>query len=127
MAVCRFCGGDASEPDHAARCDGRQGRLDALYGSQGDVPYEPESDTSEAAAASLGEDRLARLEALVLGVLDTRPRTCDEVEAVTGLAHQTASARIRGLVLRDRVVDSGQRAPTRRGRNAVVWCVKRAS
>jgi len=127
MQHCLFCGGDASEPDHQARCDGRQGAIEALYGSQGDVPYESESDTSAAAAASLDDDRLARLEALVLGVLDAKPRTCDAVEAVTGLPHQTASARIRGLVLRDRVVDSGQRAPTRRGRNAVVWCVKRAS
>jgi hypothetical protein len=27
--VCLFCGGCATEPDHAARCDGRQGRLES--------------------------------------------------------------------------------------------------
>ena len=121
---CFSCGGDASEPDHAAQCDGRQGRVEALYGTQGDVPFETASETSAAAATSLSQDRLARLEALVFAVLRAAPRTCDAVEAATGLPHQTASARIRGLVLRARIEDSGQRAPTRRGRNAVVWCVK---
>ena len=28
-ARCLFCGGDASEPEHLLRCDGRQGRVDA--------------------------------------------------------------------------------------------------
>ena len=121
--TCHHCGGDAREPGHRLRCDGRQGVLEGLYGSQGDVPFESASDTSAEAAASV-EDRLARLEALVFSTLRARPQTCDAVEAETGLAHQTASARIRGLVLRDRIVDSGQRALTRRGRRAVVWQVK---
>jgi hypothetical protein len=95
----------------------------ALYGGQGDVPFEAASDTSEAAAAAIVGD-LARLEAVVLSVIKARPCTCDAVEAVTGLAHQTASARIRALVLRDRLVDSGERAKTRHGRAAVVWRVK---
>ena len=28
---CFHCGGDASEPDHAAPCDGRQGAVEARY------------------------------------------------------------------------------------------------
>ena len=28
MRPCRFCGGDADEPNHRARCDGRQGALE---------------------------------------------------------------------------------------------------
>jgi hypothetical protein len=95
----------------------------ALYGEQGEIPFEVGSDTSAAAAGSISDGELARLEAVVLSVIKAGPRTCDAVEAATGLAHQTVSARIRGLVLRDRVVDSGARAQTRRGRSAVVWCV----
>jgi len=103
--------------------DERQGTLEALYGTQGDVPFEVAgaSETSAAAAAALGPDRLARLEQLVQDVVQRRPQTCDAVEAVTGLPHQTVSARIRGLVLRGRLVDSGTRARTRSGRLAVVW------
>jgi hypothetical protein len=99
----------------------------ALYGEQGEIPFEIGSETSAAAAESIAAGELARLEAVVFAVIKAQPRTCDAVEAVTGLAHQTASARIRGLVLRDRLVDSGARAQTRRGRSAVVWQVKRAS
>ncbi len=99
---------------------------DALYGTQGDVPFEPASDTSAQAAAAMGARDLARLEAVVFAVLKARPRTCDDVEIVTGLTHQSASARIRGLVLRDQVVDSGRRERTRHGRLAVVWCAKTA-
>lgn len=133
MQPCLFCSGDASAPDHHDRCDGRQGRREAafnpqdafrpLYGSQGDAPYESSSETSAAAAASLDAD-LSRLEAYVFAVLARAARTCDAVEVATGLSHQTVSARVRGLVLRDRIVDSGDRAPTRSGRLAVIWRVK---
>lgn len=30
LQVCLFCGGDSSEPNHRQRCDGRQGRAEAL-------------------------------------------------------------------------------------------------
>lgn len=49
--------------------------------------------------------------------------TDDEVEAVTGMRHQTASARRRELVLKGLVRDSGLRRETRSGRNATVWVV----
>jgi hypothetical protein len=99
---------------------------DSLYGTQGDVPFETASETSAQAAGAMRAHDLARLEAIVLAAIKARPRTCDDVEIVTGLTHQSASARIRGLVLRDQLVDSGRRAKTRHGRNAVVWCVKTA-
>ena len=46
------------------------------------------------------------------------------IEVATGLSHQTVSARLRGLVLREQIEDSGQKARTRSGRRAVVWRVK---
>lgn len=121
MNRCLFCGGEDTGPNHGWVCDGRQGRVEALYGSQGDVPFEVVSATSAAAAATIGETELGRLETLVLTVVTKRPRTCDAVEIATGLSHQTVSARLRGLVLREQIEDSGQKARTRSGRLAVVW------
>jgi len=121
---CLFCGEDASTVEHFRFCDGRQGHAEALYGSQGDVPYEVQSATSAAAAATLHDTELSRLEARVLAVVSKCPRTCDAIETVTGLSHQTVSARLRGLVLREHIEDSGQKARTRSGRWAVVWKVR---
>jgi len=47
-------------------------------------------------------------------------RTCDEIEEVTGLKHQTASARVRELADLEEIVPIGTRL-TRSGRKAVVW------
>lgn len=118
---CLFCGGDASTVEHFNYCDGRQGRVEGLYGSQGDVPYETQSTTSAAAAATIRDTELSRLEARVLAVVAQRPRTCDAIEVATGLSHQTVSARLRGLVLRNQIEDSGRKIRTRSGRWATVW------
>jgi predicted transcriptional regulator len=124
MNRCLFCGGDASTIDHFRYCDGRQGRAEALYGSQGDVPFEVGSDTSAAAATTLRDAELSRLEARVLAVVTKCPRTCDAIETLTGLPHQTVSARLRGLVLRNQIENSGEKARTRSGRWAVIWRVR---
>jgi hypothetical protein len=46
-ARCLFCGGDASDPEHWAHCDGRQGLLDA------DVPPIADDDDDGPRAGSL--------------------------------------------------------------------------
>jgi hypothetical protein len=46
--------------------------------------------------------------------------TCDEIELMTGMRHQTASARIRELYLKDRIKTVGKRQ-TRSGRMALIW------
>jgi hypothetical protein len=50
--------------------------------------------------------------------------TCDEVEVICKLRHQTASARIRELFVQSRIKDSGQRRLTRSNRTAIVWVVR---
>jgi hypothetical protein len=88
------------------------------------APYVKNSDTSIAAAASLPEPALARLEAQVFAVVQkwkAHGVTDDELEIETGLSHQTVSARRRGLVQKGRIVDSGLRRQTRSGRKASVW------
>jgi hypothetical protein len=119
---------------HALYCCGQQGAReaaindvdDALYGEMGDVPFEVGSPTSAAAAESITDEDLSRLEARVFDEIARAPQTCDALEVATGLSHQTTSARIRGLVLRDRIIDSGYKQRTRSGRWAVVWRVRTA-
>jgi len=83
------------------------------------VPFVPGSRTSEAAAIAkrptVGKDRLVVWRTIGEG------RTCDEVEALTGMPHQNVSARITemrdgGLVLR-----TDDTRVTRRGRQAFVY------
>lgn len=85
------------------------------------------ADTSHDAADSLADSVLSRLRAQILGWINghrDRGATCDEVEADLHLIHQTASARIRELVLMGRLYDTGRRRPTRSGRQARVYCVR---
>jgi len=63
-------------------------------------------------------------EGSVLAAIDrsgSRGRTDDELEVELGLSHQNVSARRRGLVLKNRVHDSGEERRTRSGRSATVW------
>ena len=84
------------------------------------APYAKGSDTSEAAAESI-RPHLSRLEAVVFGsVVSLGGATCYEVEVDTGLSHQTASARINGLVRKCLLRDSGERRKTSSGRPARV-------
>ena len=59
----------------------------------------------------------------MIGAAADYGRTDDEMEAETGLRHQTLSATRRGLAKRGEVVDSGKRRNTRSGRKAIVWVI----
>ena len=82
-----------------------------------------DQDTSRDAAKRI-VPHLARLETLVYEAIRAAgpEGLCDhEIEAQTGLIHQTASARRRELVLKGMVVDSGNRRGTPTGRMAKAW------
>jgi len=81
--------------------------------------FELDSDTSHAAASSIDAASL-RARTLVLLRAHADGLTSDELEALTGWPHQTASARLRELVLADDAYDSPDRRRTRNGRLAVV-------
>jgi hypothetical protein len=87
------------------------------------APYVVGSDTSEDAARSM-VPHLSRLEAeLHALIIRSGPEgmTCDECEIVGEIIHQTCSARIRSLVKKNAIYDSGARRPTRSGRAARVY------
>ena len=81
------------------------------------------SATSRAAAESM-ERGAGQLREYVLDEIrrtGSTGSTCDELEERLALTHQTCSARVRELVLRGDVLDSGKTRKTRSGRAATVW------
>lgn len=95
---------------------------DQLDGLCEDIPVPSNGrDTSNEAAESIAHDA-SRLRRLVWTTIHAHVGlTCDEVEVITNLRHQTASARIYELHTRGRLIDSGYRRRTRSKRLAIVW------
>lgn len=93
---------------------------------KGQAPRVRGSDTSAVAGDSM-QEHLSRLQAQVFEAVRSAKEQgliCDEVEELLVLKHQTASARLRELVLKGLIVDSGQRRLTRSRRPAVIYVVK---
>lgn len=86
------------------------------------APFVAGSDTSLAAARSVNS-KTATVRDRVVSYISGRAdgATQDEVSLALGLLHQSASARIRELVLDCRITDSGERRTTRYGKSARVY------
>jgi hypothetical protein len=89
------------------------------------------SDTSEAAAESVAGPAAAIRATIRQHIHNAEAHehpgyTCDELEAITGGRHQTVSARVRELVLSGDIHDTGDRRPTRSGRNARIYRIRPA-
>ena len=64
------------------------------------------------------------LQKRILGFVTRRASqgaTCDEIELTLDILHQTASPRVRELVGKGYLHDSGSERKTRSGRKAIVW------
>ena len=59
----------------------------------------------------------------ILNELKRYPRTCDELEIVLGMIHQTCAARISNLFYMGYIESTGEERKTRTGRKAIVWMV----
>lgn len=94
--------------------------MDAKHGG---FPYVAGSDTSRQAAESLSSEAMSWLKQQIAAyIANSRDgATCDEIEVVFQLRHQTASARIRELVQSGMLRDSGERRATRSGRMARIY------
>lgn len=81
-------------------------------------------NTNTAAFNSMSDTTTARLRKLVFHTIrETQGATCDEIEQITELSHQTCSPRVHELMKSGDIVDSGERRATRSGRKAIVWKV----
>lgn len=79
--------------------------------------------TSLQAAESI-QEVAGRLRLLVYVTIEARGQlgaTCDEIEGILNMKHQTASARVHELMKSQHIVDSGQRRLTSSNRPAIVW------
>jgi hypothetical protein len=91
--VCLFCGGCATEPDHAARCDGRQGRLESAARL---VPARVPAFDGATYDPTLDHERLGAQAIRVWAVIsDGRWRTLGEIETACGDPQASISARLR--------------------------------
>lgn len=89
------------------------------------TPREPQPVTSQLAADSVAPVA-GDLRAQVLAAIRSageRGLVDDEGEVLTGLSHQTYSARRRELAIAEAIRKSGERRRTRSGRTADVWVV----
>jgi hypothetical protein len=87
------------------------------------VPYSGANPTTRQTSIDAAEaiaPRVSHLESVVLACLGHGGATCDEIERLTGLSHQTASARLRELTIRGLVAATGQTRATRSGRQAAI-------
>jgi len=87
------------------------------------APFVSGSDTSAAAAASITPSAAQAMRDTILAKITysaSAGLTCDQVEELLDMRHQTASARIKELKDEGLLLDSGRRRPTRSGRKAAV-------
>ncbi len=82
--------------------------------------YAHDSETSKAAAERT-DNSAAAMREKVWSYIRKKDATCDEVEVALDMKHQTASARIRELVLGKRLVDTGLTRKTRSGSPARIY------
>jgi hypothetical protein len=123
---CLFCG-EPNVPGHLARCDGRQGVIEAEAAPHFDgETYDPERDHERLTG------QLARVRLLVL---DGVWRTLEEIGAITGDPAQSVSARLRdlrkpkfgGYVVERRIRDEARSAGLWEYRVLVAVAVEQAS
>lgn len=91
-----------------------------------DLPPPParDIDTSIAAAESIAGEKVNHKRRIVLDCITakgSRGATLDEVSVSLDMLMQTASARVRELAQAGYIEDTGDRRPTRTGRNARVY------
>jgi hypothetical protein len=132
---CLFCGGDTSEPGHAMRCDGRQGRVEAALEPVA-APYAPHENvrtsdpsTSHAAALALDDEAITVVQGRVLDchhAAGARGLTDEEllaayVERFGVTAESSPRKRRNDLTKAGAILDSGERRPLVSGRQGIVW------
>ena len=101
--------------------DGKLTKIgDEVFGEFVPIAHSNETTSKEAAKSMISSADAIRNRVLE-AVVSSRGATCDELECVLSLSHQTCSARIRELALMGKIKDSGLKRKTRSDRSAIVW------
>lgn len=122
MSALCFAGNHQSCPGCNCSCHAR-GLFD--YDLYDGTPPHVAGDTSSDAANAIRPSASHLEDVVVAHIAQQDDATCDELEVLLGLSHQTCSARVREAVLHDRIYDTGRRRRTRSGRMARVYTVYR--
>lgn len=95
---------------------------DGEYNLYDGTPPHVDKPTSWAAAMSM-KTVASQLGQVVLDAIADQPdgATCEEIEDILEMKHQTVSARIRELVLMNKLYDTGVTRQNKSGRNAIVY------
>jgi hypothetical protein len=95
---------------------------DGEYPLYDGTPPHVDKATSWAAAISM-KTVASQLGQVVLDAIEEQPdgATCEEVEDILAMKHQTVSARIRELVLMNKLYDTGATRFNKSGRRAIVY------
>ena len=89
------------------------------------LPYARGSETSRAAAHAVRDKAPTKEARVLIAIANAGDRGCtdDEIEVVTRLPHQSASARRNGLAKKKLIEKTGERRLTRSGKPADAWRV----
>lgn len=121
--ICHNCGGEGR---HIAWCD--QYRPEVIYSNTTPRARNTDPTTSHQAAASVATDTVTRTQALILDTLRahgplTDEQLCQRIAEIERKPVSVSGIRTRRseLAADGRVIDTGDRQPTRAGRQAIVW------
>jgi len=121
--ICHNCGGEGR---HIAWCD--QYRPQVIYSNTTPRARNTDPTTSHQAAASVATDTLTRTQALIVEALRahgplTDEQLCQRIADIERKPVSVSGIRTRRseLAADGRVTDTGDRQPTRAGRQAIVW------
>jgi hypothetical protein len=137
MQACLYCGGNASEPDHLLRCDGRQGRIEAAHDWPTFAPFEhartTDPETSRAAADRVADATVVQQRVVAIYRQHPEGLTDEELIALYARTFATDSRSIESkasprkrrsdLTRAGILIDSGERRQLTSGRRGVVWTV----
>jgi len=122
--LCIFCGGDPMEPNHRARCDGRQGGIEEVFPRSPGLPYTGAQPltvgTSKAAAWQKTGVATERSRVLEFIHAHLGGATDDDIQGGLGMNGDTERPRRIELERMGCVRADGKRL-TRKGRWAAVW------
>lgn len=119
---CLFCGGNASEPDHLARCDGRQGRVEAEIDIRGMV-HGDDPHTSVDAATVIARQRNELHEKVLAAFAHHGAMTDEQLETLPEFLDygpSTIRKRRSELFQQHALVAVGDAVNTR-GRKMLIW------
>lgn len=123
--LCLFCGGDPTDPGHPARCDGRQGHVDADGDDLAGMIHRGDPFTSVDAAAVVARGRTELHGRIVAAFRAFGPMTDEALEQLDEFARYGPSTirKRRSELYQQGVLQACGATTNSRGRKMLIWTV----